>query len=277
MIKVGFIGYGSMGSMLVESLIKSGRLSPDEIIVSTRTKSKLAKVKSCWDNIHIAEDNVEVARAAKYIFICVKPLEFKDILLEIKNYVGQDTNIISIAGPVPIKFIEELIHTKVTKLTPSLTSEVMEGISLVCHSNSVLENEADFIEGLLSGISKVKKIDEQDFELAAELTSCMPGFISAIFEEFAKSGLRHAGKMNKEDIEEMITRTLLGTAKLFIEKGMGFEDMVQRVATKGGITEEGVKVFNMKLPEVFDEMFKVTLNKRKIVKTNIELSFNKED
>jgi pyrroline-5-carboxylate reductase len=56
---------------------------------------------------------------------------------------------------------------------------------------------------------------------------------------------------------------------------MNFEEMVQRVATRGGITEEGVKVFRRRLPETFDEMFEATLNKRIIVKANVELSFNK--
>jgi pyrroline-5-carboxylate reductase len=71
-IKVGFIGYGSMGSMLVNSFISSGALTPGEIIVSTRTKSKLDLLKNQWGDIVIAGDNTEAARQAKYIFVCVK-------------------------------------------------------------------------------------------------------------------------------------------------------------------------------------------------------------
>lgn len=51
MIKVGLIGYGSMGSMLVGSLIRSGRISPEEMIVSTATKSKLPEIKRLWGDI----------------------------------------------------------------------------------------------------------------------------------------------------------------------------------------------------------------------------------
>lgn len=271
MIKVGFIGYGSMGSMLIDAFIRSGKISPDEIIVSTRTKSKLAELKTRWNNIHITEDNNDIARYAKYIFICVKPLDVRNVLSEINGNIDSDTNIISIAGPVSIKLIEELTHAKVTKLTPSLTSEVFEGISLICHNNKVTKEEENYIESLLSGISRIKRIEEDDFELAAELTSCMPGFISAIFDEMVKSGKRHNSKLSKEDREEMVIQTLYGTAKLFIKKSMNFEEMIQRVATKGGITEEGVKVFRRRLPVIFDEMFEVTLNKRKDVKANVGL------
>jgi pyrroline-5-carboxylate reductase len=48
--------------------------------------------------------------------------------------------------------------------------------------------------------------------------------------------------------------------------------MLNRVATKGGITEEGVKVFRQSLPNVFDEMFEATLSKRKLINKKIEQS-----
>lgn len=147
----------NMGSMLVGSLIRSGRIRPEEMIVSTKTQSKLAGIQKLWTNIHVTGDNCEIARRAKYIFICVKPLQVKEILLEIKPCITPDTNIISIAGSVPIKFIEQVSGAKGTKLTPSLISEVMEGISLVCHSDAVSREERWDIETLLGGISIVKK------------------------------------------------------------------------------------------------------------------------
>lgn len=270
MLKVGLIGYGSMGSMLVASLIRSGRIKPEEMIVSTRTKSKLQDIKNLWGRINVTEDNCEAVREAKYIFICVKPLQVKEVLLEAKPYITPDTNIISIAGSVSMKFIEEVSGAKVTKLTPSLTSEAMDGISLVCHSDSVSEEERQFIETLLGGISTVKTVREEGLELAAELTSCMPGFIAAIFRNLTDSAMRQGSGITREDAEEMIIRTLYGTAKLFVEKSMGFDEMIERVATKGGITEEGVKVFDEMLPGVFDEMFRRTLAKRRIVKEKVE-------
>ena len=64
----------------------------------------------------------------------------------------------------------------------------------------------------------------------------------------------------------MAISTLFGTARLLVEKNMSFEEMVTRVATKGGITEEAVKVLNNHLPTVFDEVFQKTLNKYDIIK-----------
>ncbi len=274
MIKIGFIGYGSMGSMLVNGFISAGKVDPSEIILSTRTKSKLDLVKTTWNGINIADDNTKVAIAAKYIFVCVKPLEVKNILMEIKEYITDETNIISIAGTVKIESIEALLNCKVTKLIPTLVSEVGEGVSLVCHSPKVSRSEAEYIESLLNKISTVKILKEEDFELAVEITSCGPGLIASIFEEFSRSASRHTDSISKDDIHELLVSTLSGTSRLFTGGRLSFDQTVSRVATKGGITEEGVKVFRDKLPDIFDEMFEKTLSRRKILNELTNMDFN---
>lgn len=54
---------------------------------------------------------------------------------------------------------------------------------------------------------------------------------------------------------------------------MSFEEVMTRVATKGGITEEGVKVLNVGLPKIFDELFQETLAKRKKMNDLIDNNF----
>lgn len=273
MIRIGFIGYGSMGSMMLQGFIKSGVIAPNEIIVSTRTKSKLVAIKNNFIGVNIAQDNIEVAQKAQYLFVCVEPIEVQNVLREIIGFVNTESIIISIAGTVSMKNIENLGHAKVIRLIPSLTSEVGEGISLVCHNEHISDEEANYIELLLNGISKVKRIGEADFDIATELTSCAPGLFAAILDEFVKSALRQDSTLCEKDVEDMVIQTFYGTAKVMLEKNMGFEDMIQRVATKGGITEEGVKVLRTDLPEAFDKVFEETLKKRKTVSESVDREF----
>lgn len=265
MIRVGLIGFGSMGSMLVNAFIRSGALTSDEIIVSTRTKSKLDALKNQWGDIVIAGDNAEAARQARYIFVCVKASEMKEVILEIKNCLEPGSIIISTSGAVKIRHIEKLSQRKAVKLIPSITSEVLSGISLVCFGNGIAEADKEFIETILNKISSVKIVKEADIGFASELTSCMPGLMAKIFKELSDSAKLHDCGLTDSEIDEMLVSTLYGAAKLFYEAGLSFEDIVGRVATKGGITEEGAKVLGSGLPPIFREMFEVTLNKRKAV------------
>ena len=61
----------------------------------------------------------------------------------------------------------------------------------------------------------------------------------------------------------MLLNTLGSTADLMLQKDMSFEDVVKRVATKGGITEVGSRVIYDGFPEVADEMFGKTMAKRR--------------
>jgi len=265
MNKVGFIGYGSMGSMLVNGFISSKVLRPDDIVVSSRSLSKLEILSEKWPEISITASNRAVAQNSRLLFICVKPLDVLPVLAEIKAELTNQTHLVSIAACVTISNIESIFNEKVTRVIPSLTSEVKEGITLICHNSQVQEEDAKTVEKVFNSIGKVIRIEENDFEAGADLTSCAPGMIAAIFNNFVEAGLRHSN-LTKKEAQDMAISTLFGTARLLVEKNMSFEEMVTRVATKGGITEEAVKVLNNHLPTVFDEVFQKTLNKYDIIK-----------
>jgi len=257
-----------MGSMLVNGFLASGTVTPDQIGISNRTMTKIESLRLQWADITITSDNRKVARESDLLFVCVKPLDFSTVLYEIKSNLTELTHLVSIAACVTINDIERQFSGPITKIIPSLTSEVNEGISLVCHNSKVSENQKKILENLLGSVSKVVQVKETDFEAAADLTSCAPGMIAAIFDNFVHAGIRHSD-IPPEVAHQMVVSTLFGTAKLLTERGIDFSEMIRRVATKGGITEEGVKVLNRHLPEVFDEVFSKTLSKHDLIKEKI--------
>lgn len=273
MSRLGFIGYGSMGRMLISSFIRSGAVKSENIIITRKDKSRLGEIKDEWHGIKTAQGAEEVVGESQYVFICVKPAEFKGVLAEIKPYILPDHHIISIAGSVTIGDIGKFAACRITRAIPTIISEVNEGITLVCHNREVIGKDADNIESLLGAVSKIKRVDEKQIGIASEYTSCGPGLIAAIFNKFVEAGLRHDDSFGRHDVVEMLLQTVYGTARLMLEEKMDFDDLISRVATKGGITEEGVKVLEEGLPHVFDEMFVQTLSKRKIVSEKVHREF----
>ena len=120
----------------------------------------------------------------------------------------------------------------------------------------------------MNSISRVVQIDESDFEAAGDLTSCAPGILTAIFKNFVEAGIRNS-HLSSQTAHEMVSASVFGTATLLMKKQLGFSEMIARVATKGGITEEGIKVVDQSLPSVFDELFQKTLEKHNKIKSMI--------
>lgn len=275
MIRFGFIGFGSMSSMLIKGLINQGGINQSEIIVTRKDTSRLQEIKDLWTQINLASDAATVAQNANYIFICVKPSEFKDILEEIKEALLPESHIISIAGALSIKDINKIVSCKITKFLPTVIAEVNEGISLICHNNKVSAMDKAYIETLLGSFTVIRRTPEEQVEIATIFTSCGPGLYAAILDEFVEAGLRYCDCFTREEISRMIEQSVAGTVKLV--QGSDFSSVVQRVATKGGLTEEGVKVIRAGLPSVFDNMLLQMRDKQKLMSEEIHSRYIDSD
>ena len=86
--------------------------------------------------------------------------------------------------------------------------------------------------------------------------------------EFATAACNNS-EFTRVETEEMVIKTLYGTSKLLYENNMGFENMISLVATKGGITEEGLKVLDAEIPEIFNKLFSKTIKKHQIIKREL--------
>ncbi|MGB9936593.1 MAG: pyrroline-5-carboxylate reductase dimerization domain-containing protein [Methanobacterium sp.] len=273
MNKIGFIGYGSMGSMIIRGLLNSNILNPQDVIISNRTSTKLKNIKKRYPQVEITSDNQYLANKCSKIFIFVGTFAVKEVIESIANSISQDTHIIHISAGLTMKNVAKIFDGKISKIIPSLTSKVHEGISLIYHNEKVGDEEAKFVNDLFKSIGSIKIIDEDNFEVGSDLTSCAPAFIASIFKQFAEAGERY-GKFTIEESNEMVAKTLYGTAKLILEEKMSFNEIISRVATPGGITEEGVKILEKNMPKTFDDVFKVTLAKHEKIKAELDKQYD---
>lgn len=275
MDKIGFIGYGSMGRMLVKCLINSGGIRQDSIVITRKNKEKLSEITKDWPDINVALDPVQITKSCHFIFLCMKPAEFYEVLTEMKPYITPEQHIISITSAILISDMERMLSCKITKILPTIVSEAGEGITLVCHNSLVIDTDVVFLEQLLGSFSSISRIPEAAFGFASQLTSSGPGFYAAMLQEFVEAGIKYTDSLSEEEMIPLVAQTVYGTAKLMMEHSMNFKEVISRVAVKGGITEDGVKIMKNSLSEIFEEVFEKTMNKRKIVDEKLHNQFKK--
>jgi pyrroline-5-carboxylate reductase len=267
MSRIGIIGTGSMGSMLIRKFVETGAFPAGDIVASNRSSDKVRAV-SAATGIGIANSNLDLAAASDVIFICVKPLEVKPLLKELECVLTADKLVVSIAADVTIGDISSLCDARVARVIPSVTSECSKGVSLIAFGGSSAEADRELVLLAFGRISLPVETVERNFELLADLTSCAPAFISSLMHEFALSVLRRES-ISTGLAELLVKETLAGTAEL-LKNASGFEEVVARVATKGGITEEGVKVIRKAAPSMYDDLLEITLAKHSLMKERIK-------
>jgi pyrroline-5-carboxylate reductase len=276
MKKVGIIGYGSVGSMLVRRFLSTESVQPIGLMVSTKTKDKLDEMSQEFPGVGMAFNNQDAARFCRILFLCVKSNQAKAILEDVQGQLHPEAHLVSTVGSVSLTDLGKFFPGKISIAVPSLSSEAGEGLCLVCHNAQVQPADAKMLEKLLGSLGEVRVVPETQLDVIATLTSCAPGLFSSLLQEFVRASVRHGG-LTEPEAEELAAQTILGTAKLYGEKKMNFEQVIQRVATKGGITEEGVEILRLDLPSVFDKVFQAIQKKREKRKKSVQGQFEKSD
>lgn len=272
-MKVGIIGFGSMGSMIARKLLEHNVIKQADLVCANRTLSKMNDFKKLYPDCTVTDDN-KLAAAADVVFVCIRPAELKEVLCGIAPVVSSSTLVVSLNGSVMFSQLEAVLaeKTKIAKVIPSVNAEVDYSVSSVCYNQLVTAQDRRNLETLLKSFGTVTEVAENEMGMASELTSCMPGFIAAIFSVLAEKAQSHTN-LPPVQIEAMLAQTLEGTGKLINQKGLSFSDVLARVATKGGITEVGASEIFESFGNTAAAVFDKTLEKRASVTEKAKQSF----
>lgn len=259
-MNIGFIGTGSMGSLLIESFIASGALCPADIAVSNRTYAKAQTLADRYPGMRAETCNADVARGADCVFLCVKPHEFIHVVRDIKPVLRPHQIVVSITSPVLVSHLEGELDCKVAKIIPSITNLVWSGASLCIYGNRVEEQDRKEIEALFAHISEPLRIEEEYTRIVSDLSSCGPAFIAFLLQQFVDAAVEETG-ISRDDARKVASNMLLGTALLITEGGLSTEDVQRRVAVPGGITAQALKLLHRETDGIFNQVIRTTHNK----------------
>lgn len=266
-MNIGIIGYGSMGKMLLDRFIDS---VSDKLYIANRTQEKLTDISN---SVTVCHSNAELASCADIIFLCVRPAELKTVLDEIHPVLKENSLIVSLNGSVTFDQLGKIVKHKMAKAIPSVTAEISKSQTLVCFNDLVQTDDQKVLKQLLAGMGDVIELPEEEMGMGSELVSCMPGFIASIFDIICQEAGKHT-VIPERQIIRMVLNTMCATGELMLEKKLSFSDVVSRVATKGGITEEGTKVIYEQFTGTADRLFEKTLEKRRLTAERTEELFN---
>jgi len=269
-MKVGVIGYGSMGKMILEKISAGSDLVDGKLYVANRSYAKIAKLK---EEYHVCQSNREIASLVDVLFVCVRPVDIRTVLEEIRLSLKEETIVVSLNGSITFEQLETVCKRKLVKAIPSVLAEINKSQTLICYNNSVNESDKEYIKELMGCMGTVIELPESEMGMGSELVSCMPGFVAAIFDEICVSAQKHTS-IPPADVIQMVLNTMIGTGQLMVENNLSYEEVISRVATKGGITREGVNVIQESFPKVADTIFDKTLEKRKQTALEAQSAFN---
>ena len=295
MKKVGFIGYGNMGNMVLNNILKLNIIPSGEIIVSNRTIAKLNDLKEKYPDITITDDNVLLAKNSYKIFIFLETGEFKNLIDEISPYLEDNCHIIHVCAGLSFDNISKIYEGSVSQVIPSIASTFNEkyekshfeklGVSLISHNKSTPSDEKEFVEELFNEFSYIEIMDDfaennkstknNSLEIATILASCGPAFISLIINKLVDMNILNSeNNISSDEAKEIIIKTLLGVMIQIDTSNISTNEIIKRTATKKGITELGLDYLDDNFDELANDLFNLLLKKYDEVKENLDNEYS---
>ncbi|MBD2844487.1 late competence protein ComER [Paenibacillus sp. IB182496] len=256
-MKVGFIGTGSMGSLLIDAFIRSGALQPQQIRAANRTRAKAERLAIRHPGLQAVASNLEAVLGCELVFLCVKPLEYRQVLDEIKASMQPEQMIVSITSPVLLAQLEDMMPCKVAKMIPSITNDVFSGVVLCTYGSRASAADCERLEALLGSIGRPLQIDEAYTRIASDLSSCGPAFFAFLLQKYIDAAVEETG-IAREEASRLASSMLLGTGKLLTDGALSPEQLQARVSVPGGITAKALRMLDTELDGVFNRLIRTT-------------------
>lgn len=265
--KVGIIGLGKMGQCIVQGLLESHKLQPNQVWFTTKHTETTQSAKDKF-SIQPAKDNRHLVEQSDVIILAVKPQNMEEVLGEIKSKIKPGHTVISIVASVETSAIEKILGNKVAvvRAMPNTPAFVRAGITAACVGKQVKEKDWEKVEAIFKPLGQLVKVDERHMDAVTGLSGCGPAYIYMVLESLSDGGIKVG--LPRELATQLAAHTVLGAAKMLLETGKHPAYLKDEVTTPAGCTIDG-------LMELEEGKLRVTLIKAVVQATERAKSLSK--
>lgn len=237
-MKLGFIGCGNMASAIISGILAHRLVSPQEITASALHQETLDKVHDRFQ-IAVTADN-RIPAQADIVFLAVKPQFYENVIHEIADTITEHQLVVSIA---PGLSIEKLIGwfgkpVKLIRTMPNTPAMVGEGVTAVCPSALVSEQELAQVTSLLKACGTVELMPERLVDAVVSVSGSSPAYVFLFIEAMADGAVRDG--IPRAQAYRLAAQAVLGSAKMVLETGMHPGALKDMVCSPAGTTIEAV-------------------------------------
>ena len=242
---VAFIGGGNMANALVSGLL-SQKCQLEKIHVIEVADS----LRSQWETRGIstsAAPDASLQERQVWIF-AVKPQQMKEVVLQCKPWMAEDTLIISIAAGISIASLASWLGTpqtpyqNIVRCMPNTPALVGAGVTGLAAPAGLSDRDRISATGLLSAVGQAVWVrDDSAIDAVTALSGSGPAYVFLFLEALVTGGI--ALGLSASQAKELALATLTGATKLATDSLDSPGVLRERVTSKGGTTAAALAVF----------------------------------
>lgn len=222
------------------ALLQSKIAAAHEVFASDISAERRQLLKTRY-GINLYSKNAVIPGSAETLVLAVKPQQVDAVLKELAPRVTAEHLVISIAAGKKVDGIEALLpEARVVRVMPNMACLVAEAMSVFCLGSKALAADSATATKLLSCFGKVVELPEDQFDVVTALSGSGPAFLAYLLNGMVDAGVQEG--LQPQVALLLAEQTMLGTAKLLIEKGIDPKELISSVASAKGTTAAGLAV-----------------------------------
>jgi len=231
---VAVIGAGKIGEAVARVLAKSAKVS--QVLVTKRNTATLRTPLP--QKIHVSTDNAASAKRADVVIVAVKAADAKNVLDAISAQTRGKIVISFMAAISLSRLKRRLPRAKVVRAMTNMAAMVGEAATAYSPGPNLAEEDMETVRFLLGRLGESVELPESQLDAVTALSGSGPAYIAILIDALVTAGLKVG--LPRDTAFRLATQTLVGTAKLLRETGMGTTELRDAVTTPAGTTIAGI-------------------------------------
>ena len=238
--KIGFIGAGNMGQAIINALIESKTVNPDQLFATNRSFGNLKKVEEL--GVTAFQNNEELVDACDVVILGVKPQDLVGVLEPIASSFHEGHLVISLAAGFSLQTLKRLLPgvMGMARAMPNTPALIQKAVIGYCLADGAESYQAS-VEEILSPLGYVVQVEEGElFESLTVGCGSGPGFIFELMQYWQEWLEEHG--FEPLIARDMVVQTFVGAA-LLAERSpeLSLVELQDRVVSKKGVTAAGLQ------------------------------------
>lgn len=236
--RIAFLGGGQMAEALIGGLVESETCRPADIWATDPLAARCAALKTRF-GVQVGEANKPAAEWADVVVLAVKPQVIAQVLGEAATCLNGKL-LISIAAGISTGWIKRLVPTAraIVRAMPNTPALVREAVTALAPGPDCSDRDLSFAGDLFESVGRVVEVEERLMDAVTGLSGSGPAYVFAAIEALSDGGVKMG--LPRRTAELLAAQTVLGAARLVMERGEHPARLKDQVASPGGTTIAGL-------------------------------------
>ena len=186
----------------------------------------------------------DAVASADTVLLSVKPQNYPEVLDVIKNTSGYSKKLyISIAAGITAQSVsEKLGNATVIRVLPNLPMTIGKGVSAICNNPAASAHELEFVDAVFSSAGSTMFIEESEMNRIIGVLSSSPAYVFKFIDAICKGA--DAQGLDGRKLLGAVCDVVIGSAMLIKSLPDSPEELISKVASKGGTTQRAIDTMN---------------------------------